>query len=152
MHPSRFFEWRDDWTLDVGFMDEDHRMLAGMLSRIAREFGDWSGTVPRETDASALLTALDDLGCHVREHFGREEEVMRTLGYPEFPAHKSEHAILLAEYSMMVREIRESGSTRLDMSALDSLKTWLMGHVLEADKQLAEFLKDGENGSGGKVD
>jgi len=152
VHSSRFFEWRDEWTLEVGFMDEDHRMLADRLSRIARKFGDWPETARVEIDAASLLAGLDDLGHHVREHFAREEDVMRTLRYPDFPAHKSEHAILLAEYSMMVREIRESGSTLLNLSALEALKTWLMGHVLEADRQLAEFLKNAENGSGGRTD
>jgi len=141
-----FFEWRDDWTLDVGFMDEDHRMLADMLNRIARDFGERSGTSPSRKaspgeNAAAMFTALDELAAHAREHFHREEDVMRTLGYPDFAAHKSEHGMLLAEYSVMVREIRESGETHLDMTTLDALKQWLMGHVLDVDRQLAEFLK-----------
>lgn len=143
----RFFEWRDCWTLEVGFMDDDHRLLAELLNRIARDFGDWpdpSGIrgVGAGRSASALLGVLDDLAEHVRGHFQREEDVMRTLDYPDYPAHKSEHDILLAEYAVMVREIRASGRELLDISTLETLKDWLMGHVLEVDRQLAEFLKN----------
>jgi hemerythrin-like metal-binding protein len=144
--PPRFFEWRDDWTLDVGFMDEDHRLLASMLNRIARDFGAWPGTLPRDGDAPVMLAALEDLGRHVREHFGREEEVMRTLGYPDYPAHKGEHTMLLAEYGVLVREIRGAGQAALDVSELNALKAWLMGHVLDADRRLADFLKSPDNG------
>ncbi len=141
-----FFEWRDCWTLEVGFMDEDHRLLARLLNRIARDFGDWSDPsgipgVATGRSGSALLEALDDLAQHVRDHFQREEDVMRTLGYPDYPAHKSEHDILLAEYAVMVRGMRASGRELLDISTLETLKDWLMGHVLEVDRQLAEFLK-----------
>ena len=143
----RFFEWRDCWTLEVGFMDDDHRLLADVLNRIARDFGDWSGPpglpgVATGRSASDLLGALDDLGQHVRGHFQREEDVMRTLDYRDYPAHKSEHDILLAEYAVMVRGIRASGRETLDISTLETLKDWLMGHVLEVDRQLAEFLKN----------
>ncbi len=143
----RFFEWRDCWTLEVGFMDDDHRFLAELLNRIARDFGDWpdpSGIpgVGKWRSTSDLLGVLDDLGQHVRGHFQREEDVMRTLDYPDYPAHKSEHDILLAEYAVVVRGIRASGRKALDISTLETIKDWLMGHVLEVDRQLAEFLKN----------
>jgi hemerythrin-like metal-binding protein len=142
----RFFEWRDEWTLEVGFMDEDHRMLAGALNRLARDFGVPAGIAAPASYAPGrgspcLVAALNRLGRHVREHFLREEDVMRTLDYPDFPSHKSEHDILMAEFSMMVREVKESGDGHLDLAFLEALKTWLMGHVLDVDRQLAEFLK-----------
>jgi hemerythrin len=142
-----FFEWRAEWTLEVGFMDDDHRMLADMLNGLARRFGRVGASnvdmsVGRDRGQSALLEALGELGKHTREHFQREEDVMRTLRYPDLVSHKSEHDLLLAEYTVMVREIRESGQADLGIDALESLKQWLMGHVLEFDKQLAEFLQN----------
>jgi hemerythrin len=135
-------------------MDEDHRALAGILNRLARDFGVSPGTAARKVRASrhgspCLIAALNRLGKHTREHFLREEDVMRTLDYPGFPAHKSEHDMLLAEFSMMVREIRESGQGRLEMVHLEALKAWLMGHVLDVDRELAEFLKGAVEGAAG---
>lgn len=143
-HGRPLLDWRDEWTLDVEFMDDDHRHLAALLNEIARRWG------PRGEDArlsadrgvpELLLNLLDDLGSHTREHFSREEAVMRTLRYPDLPAHKSEHDLLLAELTISVREIRERGSATIDFETLHGLKDWLVGHVLEMDRPLAAFLR-----------
>jgi hemerythrin len=145
--PAPFFEWRDEWTLEVGFMDEDHRLLAERLNALGCQFGcreDQGGgaSPPTALRRTALLSALDELGREVRDHFQREEEVMRTLAYPGLTAHKAEHDLLLAEYRLLVREIGDSAKTYLDVETLDSLKQWLMGHVLDMDRDLAAFLKN----------
>lgn len=139
-----YLEWRETWTLDVGFMDEDHRVLAARLNRLARDYG--SGTsLPlypmRRPRVPPLQVALAELAQHTREHFQREEEVMRIDGYPGLPDHKSEHDQLLAELSIVARGLRDSGRQWLDTELLDSLKDWFLGHVLEQDRALAEFLK-----------
>lgn len=145
--PAPFFEWRDEWTLEVGFMDDDHRLLAERVDALGRQFGgreDRGGGVfrPAALRRTALLEALDELGRQVHDHFQREEEVMRTLAYPGFTAHKAEHDLLLAEYRLLVREIGDSAKTYLEVETLHSLKQWLMGHVLDMDRDLATFLKN----------
>jgi hemerythrin-like metal-binding protein len=144
--PSRapYLAWCDAWTLDVGFMDDDHRTLAALLNRLARDYGQRSGLPGepiRRPDAPPLLEALAELALHTREHFHREEEVMRNDGYPVLPVHKSEHEQLLAELSILSREIAESGRQWLAEEQLDSLKDWFLGHMLEQDRALADFLK-----------
>lgn len=141
---THYLEWRSTWTLEVGFMDEDHRALAAMLNRLARDYGVSSG-LPGDPipypGAPPLQEALEELAQHTRAHFQREEEVMRNDGFPGLSDHKSEHDQLLAELSMLARGIRQSGRQRLDAELLDSLKDWFLGHVLEQDRELAEFLK-----------
>lgn len=148
-----YLEWRDTWTMDVGFMDEDHRALAATLNRLARDYGSRIGLPPypiRRPDAPPLLDALAKLSQDARDHFQREEEVMRIDGYPGLPDHKSEHDQLLAELSALTRELRDSGRQWLDVDLLDSLKDWFLGHVLELDRELADFLKrPGPPGDGG---
>jgi hemerythrin-like metal-binding protein len=138
-------QWREEWTLEVGFMDEDHRHLADLLNAIARDWGlprglgasGTGGTAPEE-----FLARLEELADHTREHFRREEDVMRTLRYPDLPGHKSEHDLLLAELTVTLRRIRDSGADGLDRVMLHGLKDWLMGHVLEMDRSLADYLKN----------
>lgn len=135
---SPFLEWRDEWTVEVGFMDEDHRRLVALVNRLARDFGphpapSWEGP--------SLAQALDELVQAARAHFHREEEVMRTDGYPDFDDHKADHDLLIAELSVLARELLESRTYRLDAAALDALKDWLLGHVLDVDRRLADFLK-----------
>jgi hemerythrin-like metal-binding protein len=144
--PRPLLEWRDQWTLDVGFMDEDHRALAQRLNEIAREWRICDDGLPPANQGAdplgRLMAALEGLAVHIREHFEREEEVMRTVDYPELAAHKGEHDLLLAEFRISIRSIREAGVAGLDQLTLESMKDWLMGHVLEVDRRLAEFLKN----------
>lgn len=139
-----YFEWRDEWSLEVGFMDEDHRALAAMLSRIARDYGPpaaASAHLIRQSDAPPLTDALAELAAHARAHFDREEEVMRVDNFPGLWDHQNEHNLLLAELSVTTRELRDSQAQWLSLEMLDSLKDWLLGHVLDMDRELAEFLK-----------
>mgnify|MGYP003574381952 CR=1 FL=1 len=151
--PTPYLEWRETWTLEVGFMDEDHRALAVMLNCLARDYGvdpPVLGNPIRRPDAPSLQEALEELVGHTRAHFQREEEVMRIDGYPGLADHKSEHDLLLAELSMLARGLRQSGRQWLDRDLLDSLKDWFLGHLLEQDRELADFLKrPGPPGDGG---
>lgn len=141
---ASFLEWRDDWTLDVGFMDEDHCRLAALVNRLARDFGvrPVSGQPPPRFHGPPLAEALEELAQEARSHFQREEELMRTDQYPDFDDHKADHDLLLAELSVLVRELQDAKTEHLDASVLDTLKDWLLGHVLDFDRRLADFLKN----------
>jgi hemerythrin len=39
-----------------------------------------------------------------------------------------------------MREIASAAGQRIEADTLDSLKDWLLGHVLEMDRELAGFL------------
>lgn len=139
---AHFLDWRDDWELDVGFMDEDHRHLWVLLNRLARDYAD--GPIRygiRAPDAPPLAQAIGELAEHTRAHFQREEEAMRVDAYPGLEAHLSEHRQLLAELSLTIRALERSGSEHLDDAHLEWLKDWLMGHLLEQDRPFADFLK-----------
>jgi hemerythrin len=88
------------------------------------------------------MAALNELAAHTREHFRREEEVMRAGDYPDLAVHKSEHDQLLAELAMLVRDLRERSVAYLDPETFEILKDWLMGHLLDLDRPLAAFLSD----------
>lgn len=141
---SEFLEWRNEWTLDIEEMDEDHRILAEMLNRIAECYGSvHSGRACERGEAppsrASMLALLGEFGQHVRAHFLREEAFMRDVHYPYLTSHKGEHDLLMAEYAELMRKIQARGTEYLDLHMLKALKDWLIGHVLESDRQLAAF-------------
>ena len=125
-------------------MDEDHRHLLALFNRLTRDFGSAPvpGQPPPRLRAPRLSEALDELAHEARLHFQREEEVMRVDGYPDFDDHKADHDLLLAELSVLVRELNDAGVEHLDETVLETLKDWLLGHVLDFDRRLADFLKN----------
>ena len=135
-----FLVWRDEWTLDVAFMDDDHRFLASRLNRIAPDLRRCAAGNAGETVANRLNRKLHVLGEHTREHFKREEYAMRETDYPGLVEHKSEHDLLLAEYTVLMRDVQDAGLSGMDMGVLDALKQWLIAHVLDDDRTLADYL------------
>ncbi|MGB5833476.1 MAG: hemerythrin domain-containing protein [Thiohalocapsa sp.] len=142
LHPMQaFIVWRDEWTLHVDFLDEDHRCLAALLNHVAADLWRCADAGPSSAASASLMPRLESLGAQMHKHFRREEAIMRETDYPLFFGHKSEHDLLLAEYTVMLRDISSDGLRGLEPSTLEALKEWLIAHTLGDDKALAEYLR-----------
>lgn len=147
--------WQDHWTLNIDPIDEEHRALVAGLNRLAERFlpplgaetadkpgggGDLTPAEAKEAAArhQALIAALEVLADQAREHFRHEEALMRAIDYPELAAHRSEHALLMAEYVELVRDLERQATTQLDGETLAALQHWLVGHMVGADRDYAD--------------
>ncbi|NBC11894.1 MAG: hypothetical protein GVY09_00835 [Gammaproteobacteria bacterium] len=143
-----FFRWREQWCVGIDALDRDRRAIAAVVNHIALRFGERDGRdgaiaqAPRTAGASSALHYwLDVLHERAREHFSREEALMRVTHYPDTAEHAGEHALMLAEYTELVRDMTARGDERLRLADLVALKQWLMGHVLDMDKRLGQYLR-----------
>lgn len=140
-----FFRWREQWCVGIDALDRDLRAIAAILNHIALRFGECNGADVQAPytggPASALHSWLDALHQRAREHFNREEALMRLTYYPDTAEHAGEHALMLAEYTALVRDIIARGDERLRLEDLEALKQWFMGHVLDMDKRLGRYLR-----------
>lgn len=152
--------WRDEWTLQIDVLDEDHVALVELFNRIVGLYGNQyagshrsgaggplAGVAEREAEraeqicpveGSNLVRCLELFSHRAHQHFLQEEELMREINYPDFPAHQQEHAQFLAELAELARGLKVSGEVTLDPLMLGTLKTWLIGHFLDEDKRFAE--------------
>lgn len=64
---------------------------------------------------------------------------MRAIRDPNLAAHQADHALLVAECTVLFHSIREGGARRPSLETLRDLKSWLLGHTLYPDKELARF-------------
>lgn len=142
--------WQERWTLGIDLMDTEHQCLVKTLAEISARFAmpplapndlDASGPGPGECapppECGDLIDVLDGLAELAREHFKHEEDLMRAINYPDLAAHRSEHALLLAEFIEMVRDLERQSVTHLDANSMKSLHQWLVGHMVGADKDYA---------------
>ena len=146
---AKTLTWRDEWTLRIDTLDDDHKAIVDLLSDIAQRFAE-EPERPVESDEGDgvggggdggdgdLYAALGRLSAYTREHFRREEEFMRTIDYPGLADHRSEHALHMAELTTQVREFRERGLERLSVQELEFLKQWVVAHILGADRGFAD--------------
>ncbi|NCC30069.1 MAG: hemerythrin [Gammaproteobacteria bacterium] len=134
---ARLLTWHDEWSLNIDVLDAEHRGLIEHLADICHRFGP-EASPRRSGDAFALIDALTDLGEAVREHFKHEEELMQEVGYEDFAEHRTEHALLMAEYTDQLRRWRAEGIDVFDEDAQENARDWVLDHILGADRELTK--------------
>ena len=151
---TKLLTWRDEWSLGIETLDRDHRAMIERMGdlcvrycpqlvdpRLRPPLGGRTQSafaLPGE-QSPGLIADLQALGELMRTHMRREEAFMRAIGYERLADHKGEHAILMAEYREMLRGWQESGLQIFDESTQESVRRWLLDHVLGADREFAEF-------------
>ncbi len=117
-------EWSDDLSVGIDAMDEDHKMLFGLLQRCLE--------VMAEGAAQEKITAIvKELRDSAQYHFGREEAVMAACDYPGLANHIQVHKFLLKEVGKMQMKVIRN---KLDCNALGVLLTsWLVDHIQGMD-------------------
>lgn len=120
------------------FMNDDHAVEARLLNELAGSVRDHrAGKAPVE----AVLHAFEALLAHTQEHFGREEEAMRKVGFPPYPIHKGEHDRVLEELESEGTHFRETGDTgRLWKYVSEAVPAWFGAHIQSMDAITAQFV------------
>jgi hemerythrin len=123
--------------LPVAFMNEDHAhevRLVNELEEALAAHGRNGGQL------SAVVERLALLAVHTREHFLREETMMRETGFPAYPVHKAEHDRVLAEMDAEARLFRERGDgARLSRYLFEAMPAWFLNHIRTMDTVTAGF-------------
>ena len=130
---SALMPWTDDLRIGVGAMDEQHRVLVGLINQVHRNAGD---------DRQATGQVLTALAEYTKVHFSVEERLMREHGYPEFDGHEQSHHDLLAKLEQTFDRYRAGEDVGAELLAF--LKEWLRHHILKSDRKYASYL----NGQG----
>jgi hemerythrin len=134
--------------LPIPFMNEDHAREAALVNdledALAAHGAGESGIAP-------VLERLSLLAVHTREHFLREEAMMREAQFPAYAMHKAEHDRVLAEMDREVRAFRDHGdSARLFRYVMSSLPEWFQNHVRTMDVVTARFVASASMAAGAR--
>lgn len=128
--------WRNEMEIGNPQIDNDHRCIIGLMNTVELALR----AHPEEVHAS-----LGQLHEYTVEHFRREEQIQREIGYPGLAAHRASHAELAAR----VGDIRHHIVMALDESdgeqlarLVERLRAWLIEHIAHDDTQLRPFLTE----------
>lgn len=131
--------WSDEWNLDIGGVDAQHKNLVNILNGISE----------RSINTQNLIQELIN---YAGTHFADEEELMFRNNYPReaYLLHKLEHrqfTTTLLEISFKITEANgnEELSEKLITKFEDFCFKWFHIHFLGTDKKFGEFLKGGAN-------
>jgi len=124
-----YLAWSDDLSVGNDFIDHDHRKLIEMVNRLHVVMHEGRGK-------EVLGKVLNNLISYTKEHFRREEDLMRQIRYPGYFEHKEEHEKLMTQVLDLEAKF-ESGNTSLSIQVLHYLRDWLIHHIGESDRALA---------------
>ena len=117
---------------DGASMDREH---SGQLSL----FNDLKAAVRSGAPDSLVYALLDELLEHTNLHFLSEQLAMRLHAYEAYESHLVEHERLLAEVQNL-KESLATGAATDKHSLIEALRGWLVVHIQNADRALAEYL------------
>jgi hemerythrin len=138
------FAWSDAFATGIPLIDDQHKILVNIINDIRQRL---AGKYSRVTLTRILL----ELRGYTLYHFSIEEQLMEQHGFGA--AHSDEQELHLRQhqdFSSWLDELEQNIKLNraIPLEALFVyLRTWLVGHILNTDKQLASFLKADANGS-----
>ena len=117
-------EWRDEYSVGVPEMDQQHKGLIALINRLTEE----------EHSTGMIAYVFDALDQYVKEHFRAEEALMRAAGYGDLKQHKKQHR----DFEGWLRAVKQSHAAGASTFMLaetvnDFLRKWLIDHILKTD-------------------
>ena len=106
-------------------VDAQHQELIDNINRLY-------DAVEQGNSIDEALSTLGFLAQYTMFHFGSEEKLMRTAGYPQYEAHKAAHDAFVETVKGLYDELSESGV----------VTKWLVNHILGMDKQMIVWLRE----------
>ncbi|MCP4700778.1 MAG: hemerythrin family protein [Gammaproteobacteria bacterium] len=128
---ENIIHWSNDVSVGIQEIDEQHKVLFGMINELNQAIESGRGKEVREEIFSKLIE-------YTRVHFTVEESLMRILGYPDYEKHKQEHEDLTKE----VIELHAKFTNEEDHSSYDLLaflSKWLINHIKKTDKAYESY-------------
>lgn len=126
--PMQLFEWKDDYSVGVLMVDQQHRHLVSMLNQL-------HGVMRNGSREAEVRHILNDLIGYTRFHFASEEKLMAECGYPGIQEHVRKHRAMETRVGEFLAEF-SANSVTTPPKLLAFLKEWLGRHIMETDKEM----------------
>jgi len=125
--------WSKNYETGHPVVDGQHRNLFKLINNLNLDLSD------KESN-QAFSDAIEILSAYVETHFKTEEDLMKSISYPDFESHKQEHDNLKEQSEKLIKLFRLD---KVDLTATISkfLSDWLKHHIQEVDKKMIDWLK-----------
>ncbi len=127
-----FFEWKNDYSVGITKIDDQHKILVGFLNDLYEAMQAGKG---KET----LDTVLKNLVEYTKTHFITEESILKLYKFPDYQEHKQKHD-KMTEHVLKLKQQFDSGQIANPIQITNFLKDWLSKHIMGTDKAYTTFL------------
>ena len=143
-----YFQWSEKFVLGLEEIDEQHQQLAEVFNRLLSLKQSLTRNPKSDNvNQEPLTDCLNLLYSDLERHFRSEEKLMREVDYPDYQNHALAHLMILAEMKNYCDRFANNDE-ELDLDTLNSLKTWLITHMLD-DQVLVDHVHSVRNADGG---
>lgn len=125
--------WKNEFSVGVKEMDEQHKKLLGMINRLIEE----QHTLTDPKTIADLLTKMTD---YAQVHFRAEEFLMAEYGYEQKSVQEKQHQGFI-DKTISFYSATDLGPNVLSVALLDYLGTWLVEHILQEDMKYTSFFQ-----------
>lgn len=125
--------WSNDLLIGVPTIDTQHWELYELCQQLTLAAAS-ADPLPNTERALAFLTRYLD------EHFRDEEQLMQSLDYPGFHAHRDSHARFRTQLAPMLA--RAARDIEIARKVSNALTAWFEKHILGQDLELARFVTE----------
>lgn len=127
-----FFEWKDDYSVGISKIDDQHKALVGYLNELYESMKAGKGK-------DALDAVLGKLVEYTKTHFATEESLMKLYRFPDYDEHKQKHEKMTGRVLELKQQF-DSGQISNPIQITNFLKDWLSKHIMGTDKAYGPFL------------
>ncbi|MCB1760201.1 MAG: hemerythrin family protein [Gammaproteobacteria bacterium] len=133
------FQWNEKLSVGNAEIDADHKGLFELIAELE------NSAVTR----GFLSYILGRLEGYAAEHFAREEQLMRRVGYPGFDAHIREHKAFVEWLETVKSTYTRAAESPYLIGDLvnDFLRGWLTRHIMEEDMKYRDFISERKRAS-----
>ena len=125
--------WSKNYETGNPIVDGQHKKLFTLINNI-------NVGISEKRPKEVLLEIIDGLSAYVETHFKTEEDLMKSISYPDFENHRQEHNILKEQSEKLIKLFR-LGKVDLTATISKFLSDWLKNHIQEIDKKMIDWLK-----------
>lgn len=128
------YEWKEEYLIGIESIDNEHKELFEIADEIYQlcinEF------VPDKYDNIAdLVQRLKD---YTEKHFEHEEAYMESIQYKRMFMQKVQHDNFRRKLEAMDLEVMDDNQEEAIEDLLKFITDWLVEHIMETDKRIAE--------------
>ena len=128
-----FIEWKDDYSVNVQEIDEQHKKLVQMINDLHEAMVSGHGQ-------DIMRDLVNRIVEYSQVHFATEEKYMELYQFSEYEEHKKEHDVFSREANELNEKMNKFGFV-LPMNVMYFLSNWLTTHILETDKKYISIFK-----------
>lgn len=138
-------ELTPSFELEIKTLDEDHQVMIDHANRIVELIERNDG---EDIDMADCVTLVEGFVKLSKQHFAREEAILKKAGYPDVAGHEDHHRGLDSKMEHMLEFARQASSNPLARQNLKKeLHYFILDDVITADMSFKDFIKDKQEAS-----